>query len=226
MIHKDAVIGTNVKFGENVVVHANAVIGNNCVISHHSIIGDTDLMGFHGGLGSPTFIGRNSFIRPFSIISHGVNISSHFQGGDKLLIRTGSKIGKNCSIGTMCDLQGNLTIGDNTRLHSNIFVGEKTTIENDVWVFPSVVFTNDPAPPMGILKGSIVRRFAQVGTGSIILPGIEMGESCFIGAGSLVNRDVGAERIAFGSPASDRGSVREMRDSNGNLYLPWQEYQK
>ena len=39
-----------------------------------------------------------------------------------------------------------------------------------------------------------------IGGGTIILPGVSIGDGCVVGAGSLVTRDIPAGSVAYGSP--------------------------
>ena len=52
-----------------------------------------------------------------------------------------------------------------------------------------------------LIKGAIVRRGARVGGGSVLLPGIEIGEEAFVGAGAVVTRDVAPRQLVVGNPA-------------------------
>ena len=49
-----------------------------------------------------------------------------------------------------------------------------------------------------------------LGGGVIVCPGVRIGESCVIGAGSVVTRDIPARSLAVGSPAR---VVRTLDDS-------------
>ena len=42
---------------------------------------------------------------------------------------------------------------------------------------------------------------ARVGGGAILLPGIEIGEDAFVGAGAVVTKDVPPRKLVVGSPA-------------------------
>ena len=55
-------------------------------------------------------------------------------------------------------------------------------------------------------KGPTIRRGARVGGGAVLLPGIEIGEEAFVGAGAVVIRDVPARALMVGNPA------RQLRD--------------
>jgi acetyltransferase-like isoleucine patch superfamily enzyme len=57
------------------------------------------------------------------------------------------------------------------------------------------------------MKGPTIRRGARVGGGSVLLPGIEIGEEAFVGAGAVVLRDVPPRAVVVGSPARQ---IREV----------------
>ena len=55
-----------------------------------------------------------------------------------------------------------------------------------------------------------------------MLPGIKIGFSSFIGANSLVNKDVDPEMIGSGNPFRIKGNISNIKitNSNDNAY-PW-----
>lgn len=104
------------------------------------------------------------------------------------MIREKTKMGDHCSVGTLSDIQGHATFGDYCRLHSNAHVCQGTKIGNFVYIYPYVVFTNDPTPPSNVYKGVTVGDYSIISTGSIIMPGIKIGENCLVGAGCVVTK--------------------------------------
>lgn len=54
-----------------------------------------------------------------------------------------------------------------------------------------------------------------IGAGTIILPGVTIGENSVIGAGSVVTRDVPANVVAFGSPCR---VIRTIGDRDETYY--------
>ncbi len=58
-----------------------------------------------------------------------------------------------------------------------------------------------------LIKGATIRRGARVGGGVVLLPGIEIGEEAFVGAGALVIRDVPPRTLVMGVPAK---AIREV----------------
>ncbi|MDR4889986.1 hypothetical protein RGU12_21040 [Fredinandcohnia sp. QZ13] len=227
-IDSKAVIGENVEIGFGTIIYGNVEIGANTVIGPYSIIGERVAEAYSNKEynSKKTYIGENSIIRSHSIIYEDVEIGENFQSGHRITIREKTIIGKNCSVGTLCDLQGDLQIGDFVRLHSNVHIGQKSRIEDFVWIYPYVVLTNDPYPPMGELKGVTIKQYAQVATASVILPGITIGENSLIGAYSLVRKDVQPERVIVGVPGKDLCSVREILNDKKERVYPWKEYLK
>lgn len=233
-IAKSAIIHEGVTFGDNVIVDEQAIIypgvkiGSNVYIGPRCIIGEhtADFYTNKNHIPKQTIIGDNSILRSNTVIYEDVTIDECFQTGHNVTIREETIIGKHCSVGTLSDLQGKLKMGDYVRLHSNVHVGQLTVFESYIWIYPYVVFTNDPYPPMGNLVGSTVKSFAQIATGSIILPGKTIGENSFVAAKSLITKDVGANRLVRGNPGKDVCSVEELRDKDDKPFLPWQEHLK
>jgi acetyltransferase-like isoleucine patch superfamily enzyme len=59
------------------------------------------------------------------------------------------------------------------------------------------------------LKPVSIGEYTFIGTGSIILPGSEIGRGCIIGAGSVVNETIPDYAIANGNPLQIIGDTRE-----------------
>ncbi len=61
-------------------------------------------------------------------------------------------------------------------------------------------------------KGKVViRRNARIGSHSVVMPGVTIGENAIVGAFSYVNRDVPANVVAYGIPARIARKVRPRR---------------
>jgi UDP-2-acetamido-3-amino-2,3-dideoxy-glucuronate N-acetyltransferase len=56
----------------------------------------------------------------------------------------------------------------------------------------------------------VLRRACRIGGGAVLLPGVEVGEEAFVGAGAVVTRDVPARTVALGVPAK---VVREVGET-------------
>lgn len=87
------------------------------------------------------------------------------------------------------------------------------TIEDGVWITPRVMllchrrdasnyYVGDDYNKLPYIFGEIVlKKGCSVGLGSIILPGVTIGEGAMIGAGSVVTKDIPPWTIAVGNPA-------------------------
>ncbi|MBV9214310.1 MAG: N-acetyltransferase, partial [Actinobacteria bacterium] len=58
------------------------------------------------------------------------------------------------------------------------------------------------------LRGPVLRRRCRVGGAATLLPGVEIGEEAFVGAGAVVTRDVPPRTLVVGVPAQ---RLRELR---------------
>ena len=105
--------------------------------------------------------------------------------------------------------------GKHTRIGNNVFVNHGCsfldlggiTIEDDVLIGPQVklVTENHPVDPANRksldLKSIVVKKNAWIGAGSVILPGVTIGENSIVAAGAVVTQDVPSNTIVGGVPA-------------------------
>ena len=103
-----------------------------------------------------------------------------------------------------------VVIGDNCKIQNNVSVYDNVTLEDDVFCGPSMVFTNVYNPRSAVsrkdeYRDTLVRRGATLGANCTIVCGVSIGAHAFVGAGSLVNRDVPDFALVFGVPARQVG---------------------
>ncbi len=165
-----------------------------------------------------TIIGKNSIIRPFTVIYEGVQIGDNFSCGQGVTIREDNIIGKNVSIGTNAVLEPGNRVGNNVRIHTGCFL-EYCIIEEDVFIGPHAVFTDDLHPPCPkfkeCVKGAKVEKKAKIGANSTILPGITIGTSSLVGAGSVVTKNVLSEMVVRGNPAKPVKKIKDLKCIKG-----------
>jgi UDP-2-acetamido-3-amino-2,3-dideoxy-glucuronate N-acetyltransferase len=125
----------------------------------------------------------------------------------------GCEIGDGTKIGTFVEIQKGARVGRNCKISSHSFICEGVTIEDNVFVGHHVVFINDPYPRATTKHGHMqseadweviptrVQQGASVGSGAVILCGVIIGEEAFVGAGSVVTRDVPSRTVVVGNPA-------------------------
>lgn len=115
------------------------------------------------------------------------------------------KIGENCNICANVLIENEVEIGDNVTIKCGVQVWDGITLEDNVMIGSNVTFTNDMFPrsknkAWAQLKTRVCRG-ATIGAGSVILPGLTIGENAFIAAGSVVTKDVPAGELWMGCPA-------------------------
>ena len=236
MIADSVIIKDNVIIGDNVIIEDNCyidygvILRDNVHIKKGSYIGvrciiGEYLMDFYSDRINkvhPLVIGENALIRSDTIVYGDTTIGNNFQTGHRVTIREESMIGDHVRIGTLCDIQEECSIGNYVSLHSNVFVGEKSVIKDYVWIFPHVVLTNDPTPPSKTIIGVTVESYAAIAAGSIILPGVNIGEDSLVGAGSVVNKNVEKETLVVGNPAKRKSQIQEIKNKQtGQQVYPW-----
>jgi UDP-2-acetamido-3-amino-2,3-dideoxy-glucuronate N-acetyltransferase len=121
----------------------------------------------------------------------------------------GCKIGKNTKIDAFVYIEEGVTIGDDCKIRPSVFIPTGVVIEDHVFIAPNVTFTNDKHPRAQgewTRLDTRVKRFASIGAGSTINPGVQIGENALIGTGSVVTRDIPDNAIAVGIPARVIGS--------------------
>jgi acetyltransferase-like isoleucine patch superfamily enzyme len=152
---------------------------------------------------SGTIIGKNAIIRSGTIIYCDVTIGDNFQSGHNVMIREKTKIGDRVAIGTSVIIEGTSVIGNDVSLQSMVYVPTDTVIGNHVFIGPNTVLTNDRYPPtrIGGLKGPQIQDTAAIGANATLLPGVCIGEGALVAAGAVVTRDVPAYKLAIGAPA-------------------------
>jgi acetyltransferase-like isoleucine patch superfamily enzyme len=125
----------------------------------------------------------------------------------------GCEIGDDVKVGTFVEIQKGSKIGNRCKVSSHTFICEGVILEDDVFIGHNVTFINDRYPRAtngnGQLQvesdwncvGTLVKRGASIGSGTVLLCGITVGQNAMIGAGSVVTRDVPPDTTVAGNPA-------------------------
>lgn len=161
-----------------------------------------------------TTIGDNAILRSGTIIYCDVTIGDNFQTGHNVVIREKTSIGNKVAIGTSTIIEGNCSIGNNVSLQSMVYIPTNTIIEDAVFIGPNTVLTNDRYPPtmIGGLQGPHIKKGAAIGANTTLVPGVCIGEGALVAAGAVVTRDVPDHKLAVGSPARIKDLPRKMVD--------------
>lgn len=141
-----------------------------------------------------------------------------------------AQIGEDCNICSHCLIENEVVIGNHVTIKSGVQVWDGITLEDSVMIGANVCFTNDLYPRSKNkdwkLLPTIVHKGASVGAGSVILPGLEIGEHAMIGAGSVVTKNIPSNTLWYGNPAQMRGFITRdnvvldlnMRDKDGKVH--------
>jgi len=137
-------------------------------------------------------------------------------------ICSGAKIGVNCSIGQNVYVASLVSIGDGVKIQNNVSIYDGVTLQDNVFCGPSVVFTNVINPRSRVsrkdeFRSTLIKEGASLGANSTIICGIVVGKYAFIGAGSLVTKDIRDYALMVGSPAIQVGW---MSEDGGKIDLP------
>ncbi len=219
-----AKIGRNVRIGDDTVIYDHVHIGDNSIICNNSIIGEP-LKAYYDDTeysNPPTLIGKNALIRSHAIIYAGCEFGENFNSGHRITIREHTIFGASCRVGTGVDIQGYASFGDYCWLLAELHICQKSKIGNFVFIYPYVIFTNDPHPPSNLNIGPTIGNFTQIAVSSVILPGISIGNHSFVGAGTVVTKNVGDYKLVMGNPGKIVKDIRDVRSKESNdAHYPW-----
>ena len=149
-------------------------------------------------------------VHPTAIVDAGVQIGTATRIWHWVHVSAGAVIGMGCSLGQGVYVGNRVKIGDNVKIQNNVSVFDNVTLESDVFCGPSMVFTNVYNPRSAVsrkdeYRDTLVKRGATLGANCTIVCGITVGEYAFVGAGSVVNRNVPAFALMVGVPARQIG---------------------
>jgi UDP-2-acetamido-3-amino-2,3-dideoxy-glucuronate N-acetyltransferase len=150
-------------------------------------------------------------------------------------VMKGARIGSRCIIGQNVNVDGGTQIGNNVKIQNNVSIYTGTTIEDDVFLGPSCVLTNVSNPRSqvnrhALYEKTLLRRGCTIGANATVLCGLTIGRYAFIGAGSVVTKDVPDYALVVGNPArrigwmSRHGHHLPSPDGNGLMRCPETNY--
>ncbi len=155
---------------------------------------------------------NNFFIHATAIVENPDSIGTGTKVWHWAHIMPNAEIGKNCVFGQNVFIGNHVLIGDNVRVQNNVSIYDAVVLEDDVFCGPSMVFTNVINPRSHVerkdeYKTTVVRKGASIGANATIICGNEIGEYSFIGAGTVVTKNVSAFALVVGNPGKQIGWV-------------------
>jgi UDP-2-acetamido-3-amino-2,3-dideoxy-glucuronate N-acetyltransferase len=194
--------------GGNVVLHAGTVIGSGATLGDGCVIGKLPSLGARSTASreapAPAVLGDRVTVGAAAVVLAGARIGDDCVVADQAHVRERTEIGAETVVGRAASVENDVRIGARVRLQTGAYVTAWSVLEDDVFVAPGVVLTNDPTAGRRRgeeLRGAVLRRACRIGGAAVLLPGVEVGEEAFVGAGAVVTRDVPARVVALGVPA-------------------------
>jgi UDP-2-acetamido-3-amino-2,3-dideoxy-glucuronate N-acetyltransferase len=203
------------EIAETAIVYPGTVIGDGCKILDYAVVGKQPILSPRSTAKKeplpPLELGPGTVISTGAIVFAGTKLGARVIVGDQACVRERVEIGDDVVIGRGSLVENDTTIGELTKIQAEAYITAYSTLEDNVFIAPCVVTTNDnymgrTEKRHALMRGPTIRRGARVGGAAVLLPGIEIGEEAFVGAGAIVNRDVPPRSVVVGSPA------RKLRD--------------
>lgn len=150
------------------------------------------------------------FLHPSSFVDTGATVGEDTKIWHFCHVMAGARIGRECNLGQNVFVASGVTIGDNVKIQNNVSLYTGVIVEDDAFLGPSVVLTNVINPRSRVsrkdeFKQTVIRRGATIGANATIVCGVTLGQHSFVGAGSVITRDLPDHGLAFGAPARIRG---------------------
>jgi acetyltransferase-like isoleucine patch superfamily enzyme len=205
-ISKTAAIYPGTKLGADVEIGDYAVLGKQPVLGPRSTAAREEL--------PPLIVGDGVRILSHAVVFAGTRLGAGVIVGDQACVRERCDLAGDVVIGRGALVENDVSIGERTKVQANAYVTAYSTLEEDVFIAPCVVTANDNF--MGrterrheLRQGPTIRRGARIGAAAVLLPGIEIGEEAFVGAGAVVLSDVPPRAVVVGNPAR---RIRDVAD--------------
>jgi acetyltransferase-like isoleucine patch superfamily enzyme len=203
---------------ETAIVYPGTVLGEGCKVLDYAVVGKQPTLSPRSTAKReelpPLELGAGTVVSTGAVVFAGTTIGERVIVGDQACVRERCTIGDDVVIGRGSLVENDTSVGALTKIQANAYITAYSLLEDNVFIAPCVVTTNDNF--MGrtekrheLVKGPTIRRGARIGGGCVLLPGIEIGEEAFVGAGAIVIRDVPARALVVGNPARQ---IREVPD--------------
>lgn len=184
-IARNVSLGKGVTIGEYSVIGDGVVIGDGSEIRHHVVIADNTAIGSDCLIKSNTVIGEEGF--GFERDENGVPIRIPHLG--RVVIGNNVEIGASTVIakGTLDDT----TIGNSVKIDDQVFIAHNVSLGKC-----SMIIAESE------ISGSAnIGEMTWLGPNCSVMNGISIGNNCFIGLGTVVNKSLPDNIVAAGCPA-------------------------
>ena len=219
VIHDGVVVSAGVQIGAHAVIHAGTEIGPDVVIEDGAVLGKRPRLrpgsSAPADASGPLVIAREATICCGAVVYAGARVGVGAIIGDQAQVREGATIGEGTVVGRGSAVEFGAQVGARVSIQTDVYVTALSIVEDDVFLGPGVLTTNDDTMARHDgsqpLRGPILRRACRIGSGAVLVPGVEVGEEAFVAAGAVVSADVPARAVVMGVPAR---VVREVPESD------------
>jgi acetyltransferase-like isoleucine patch superfamily enzyme len=177
-------MGENI-FNDDFKHGKNFSAGKFCIIKEDVIVGDNITIGDYVKIMPGTRIGNNTIIM------------------DYVKLMPGTIVGNNCKLDDYVNTSGYVDIGNNIRIKRCSMIGQAVKIEDGVWIGSGVTTTRLKNPIDKNCKEEwiFIKKGAMIGSKSLLLAGVTIGEGSVIAAGAVVSKDCVPHGVYVGCPA-------------------------
>lgn len=154
------------------------------------------------------------FAHSTAIIDEGCSIGEETKVWHFSHIMTDCIIGDKCNIGQNVVVSPGAVLGNNVKVQNNVSIYTGVVCEDDVFLGPSMVFTNVINPRSAIARKNqfqktLVQKGATIGANATIVCGNNIGAFAFVGAGTVVTKDIPPYALVVGNPGKQIGWISE-----------------
>jgi acetyltransferase-like isoleucine patch superfamily enzyme len=201
---------------ETAIVYPGTVLGEGCKVLDYAVVGKQPTLSPRSTAKReelpPLELGAGTVVSTGAVVFAGTTIGERVIVGDQACVRERCTIGDDVVIGRGSLVENDTSVGALTKIQAHAYITAYSLLEDNVFIAPCVITTNDnfmgrTEKRHGLVKGPTIRRGARIGGGCVLLPGIEIGEEAFVGAGAVVIRDVPPRALVVGNPARQ---IREV----------------
>ena len=156
----------------------------------------------------------NFFAHPTAIIDDGCVVGEGTKIWHFSHLMKGCRLGEKCNIGQNVVISPDVVLGNNVKVQNNVSIYTGVVCDDDVFLGPSAVFTNILNPRSEVNRKNeylktTLGKGVTIGANATILCGITLGKYSFIGAGTVVTKDVADYALVIGNPGKQIGWMSE-----------------
>jgi UDP-2-acetamido-3-amino-2,3-dideoxy-glucuronate N-acetyltransferase len=152
------------------------------------------------------------YAHPTAVLDAGCRVGAGSRIWHFCHLAAGAVLGENCSLGQNVFVADGVMLGCNVKVQNNVSLYGGVVCEDDVFLGPSVVFTNVKNPRSAVPRRgeghylpTYLERGVSIGANATVVCGVRLGRYAFVGAGSVVTKDVPAYALVYGTPARQHG---------------------